>query len=338
MEIQDLKDYIIENNKVEDILSDLEFHEIKRRTDYWSCAWPDGDNPNGLLVYDNLNVLSNTRDLRLVSNVQDFITVVQFVKDYNLYEAIKYLCNCLGIGLYDDLDKEVPACIRFTKEIMKECRVDSQQELVRLKPIDRKVLEYYHTPCVNDIFAKDGISYQTQKEFEIGYDDLTNRITIPIYTAYGDLVGVKGRKYDDRLDDINDNKYYPLFPYPKGSILFGLNKTLSYIRNTGFVYVTEAEKGVMQLWSSGIYNSCATGGCNISKRQADELERMGVKIILAYDQDVLEGQLQGIRATFSRETHIYAMIDKNGLLGAKDSPTDHMDIFRRMAKENVYEI
>ena len=56
MEIQDLKEYIYENKKVEDILKELGCHSIKYHngnSKYYSCAFPDGDNKNGLLVYDN---------------------------------------------------------------------------------------------------------------------------------------------------------------------------------------------------------------------------------------------------------------------------------------------
>ena len=41
------------------------------------------------------------------------------------------------------------------------------------------------------ICFNDGISYETQQEFEIGYDELTNRITVPIRSEMHDLVGVK---------------------------------------------------------------------------------------------------------------------------------------------------
>ena len=45
------------------------------------------------------------------------------------------------------------------------------------------------------MFNEDGVSYDTQAEFEIGYDEFTNRITIPIRDDLGNLVGVKARYF-----------------------------------------------------------------------------------------------------------------------------------------------
>ena len=43
------------------------------------------------------------------------------------------------------------------------------------------------------------ISYETQIEFEIGYDESTNRITIPIRDEISSLVGVKGRLLKEEI-------------------------------------------------------------------------------------------------------------------------------------------
>ena len=51
------------------------------------------------------------------------------------------------------------------------------------------------------MFLKDNISYETQQEFDIGYDEQTNRITIPIFSEIGDLVGVKGRIFKEELNE-----------------------------------------------------------------------------------------------------------------------------------------
>ena len=69
-----------------------------------------------------------------------------------------------------------------------------------VKPIPEKILSYYRN-CVNDLFYNDGISYATQADFEIGYDESTNRITIPIRDENGILCGVKGRIFAEHLED-----------------------------------------------------------------------------------------------------------------------------------------
>ena len=53
---------------------------------------------------------------------------------------------------------------------------------------------------------EDNIDYSTQKEFEIGFDEESNRYTIPIRSEIGDVVGVKGRYFDRKVPE-GENKY-----------------------------------------------------------------------------------------------------------------------------------
>ena len=55
MTSQQLKEYIIEHDKVEFILEDLGCHSIEFHPDkeYWSAAHPDGDNKSGIIIKNN---------------------------------------------------------------------------------------------------------------------------------------------------------------------------------------------------------------------------------------------------------------------------------------------
>lgn len=89
----------------------------------------------------------------------------------------------------------MPESLKFTKFISEMADDESNyEEMQPLKPIKENVLSYYF-PAVNDYFLKDNISYDTQMLFEIGYDDVSNRITIPVRDEMGTLVGVKGRLF-----------------------------------------------------------------------------------------------------------------------------------------------
>ena len=89
-----------------------------------------------------------------------------------------------------------------------------------LKPISEEILNYYKN-YVNDLFYDDNISYQTQKDFEIGFDPESNRYTIPIRSELGDLLGVKGRYFYRDVPE-NENKYIYLEPCSKSQVLYGL--------------------------------------------------------------------------------------------------------------------
>ena len=48
--IVEIKKYIIDNDKIEDILTSLSCHHIKDKGEYYTCARPNGDNPQSIVV------------------------------------------------------------------------------------------------------------------------------------------------------------------------------------------------------------------------------------------------------------------------------------------------
>ena len=111
------------------------------------------------------------------------------------------------------------------------------------------------------MFKEDNIDYETQQEFEIGYDECSNRITIPIRDDLGNLVGIKGR-YFYRNVPSNEEKYIYLEKCAKSQILYGLYKTINYIKSANRVFVVEAEKGVHQLYGQGYCEVVSTLNTN----------------------------------------------------------------------------
>ena len=65
MEIPLLKQKIIENDYVPIILDELGCHHISRKTEWFSCGNPDGDNPSAITVYlnDSLVTVDYTRNI-----------------------------------------------------------------------------------------------------------------------------------------------------------------------------------------------------------------------------------------------------------------------------------
>lgn len=340
MEIQELKEYIYENNYIPIILESIGCTKICFHDSYWSCCNPDGDNPTAINVYNNSSLIVNdyTRDISSQNrSATDIFDLVCFFEKINLFESIKNICEWIGIDYYHDFDEELPESIKLTKfllEMSEENEVENDN--YPLKPINESIINYY-PKRVNDLFYNDGIDYITQNEFEIGYDILSNRITIPIRDELGNLVGVKGRIFSKDINK-NDNKYISIERYSKGKVLYGLYKTLPYITREKKVYVAESEKAVMQLWSAGIYNVVATGGKKITSSQIEKLTRLCSDIIFMYDKDVLLDEIKLISERFIDEVNIYAIIDKDGLLDDKESPSDNIEKFNILTENNIYRI
>ena len=338
MDIISLKKYILDNNYIQLILESLNCHHIKHKNGFYQCANPDGDNVTAICVYENeyLYTINYTRNLPAKNRNSDLIDLVCFINNTDFPEGIKYICEQIGISYYHDFYENVPKSFKILEMLNKMSSSADNEDDEPLKPIDKSILNYYK-PFVNDMFADDGISYETQKDFDIGYDEFSNRITIPIYSEIGDLVGVKGRLFKDKLDD-GEMKYIYLEPVAKGKVLYGLNKTLPYIKNANRVYVFEAEKSVAQSWSRNVRNCVATGGAKLSDIQIAMLVRLGVDIVLCMDKDIDKEKMEALAERFPDTIPLYYMFDEDNILDEKESPSDNYEKWEHLVNKNIYKL
>lgn len=334
MEVSKLKEYIHSNGKVEYVLDQIGCKYITKKDYYWHCANYNGDNRQAIVVYDNelLYCDNYTRDIKGNKNSSDIIDLVMYNKNLPFFKALKYLCDTLGIDYYDmSNDEDVPESLKLTQMLLDMNSGEYIDDDCKLRPISENILNYYKNYC-NTMFENDNISYEVQKLFEIGYDDLTNHITIPIRDELGNLVGVKGRYFGE---DYTNSKYIYLEKCARSRILFGLDKSYQYIKDLGYVYVGESEKFVMQMFNMGYKNSVSTGGKKISRQQKNKLASLGVRIVFVFDKDVNLEELKNIAGSFPDGVEINAIIDSGNLLTEKESPTDSVNKWEVLKNKEV---
>ena len=340
MDIEILKEHILENNFIPTILEELGCHHIRKKDGYYQCCNPDGDNTTAVCVYENTNLttINYTRDISNGKNIHtDLISLVEFYKNESFPYAVKWICDVLDIDYYSNLDEDLPKSLQLTKMLVEMQSVDTDTETEKpLKPIPEKILSYFE-PYVNDMFCEDGVGYDTQVEFEIGYDEFTNRITIPIRDDLGNLVGVKARYFYRQVPE-DEQKFMYIEKCARSQILYGLYKTINFIKKAQRVFVVEAEKGVQQLYDKGYFESVATGGSKISKNQIDKLTRLCVPIIFVFDKDITKEELDDIASRFIDGTEVYALIDTIGILNEKESPTDDISKFEQLLEKCMYKL
>lgn len=338
MDIKFLFDRIKQDNKINCILKELKMHSIKDCGEYYSCGFPDGDNKKSVAVYKNtLNVEAYTRNIQDKNGYKNLLSLVMFVKGMYIVNAIKWICDVCGYDVYNQ-DYKKPKILELLEEIQsaRKGRVAIEEEEVT-RILDTKVLDTYLN-IFSKKFYEDGISYKTQKLFQIGYDLQSHRITIPIFDEIGELVGVKGRFAGD--DSLTDSKYLYLYSCSKSHFLFGLDKTYDYIKKQGVVYVAESEKAVMQGWSNGVKNVVSIGGHQLSRTQVKKLTHLGVEVCLCYDDkaDFVDGVRDENfyikeKDKFINGVKVTCIIDpKNEILGHKESPFDNLDLWDELLK------
>ena len=349
MDIRDLKEEILNRELLPDILSEIGCHHIVDRGEYISCGNKDGDNPRSIVVYKNdyISCTNYTRQITKNGRSADIFDLIVYFEDCSFAEAMKFVCNVAGIDYYGDKEEE-PESLQILRLLRDMTISDDSEDATPLKPIPEQVLSYY-LPYGNIMFEDDGISLSTQEEWEIKYDVYSNSIVIPIRDELGTLIAVKARRFKytsstliekrrfpDELGE-DENKYFYIEPGAKSQVLYGLYKNAKSIQQQGAVYIGESEKFTLQLYDMGYYG-VSTGGSKVSKRQIEMLTRLGVKIIFCFDKDVTEDDLKNIAAGFVNGIPIYAVIDKDGILEEKESPSDNIEKWVKLVSNNIYQI
>lgn len=137
-----------------------------------------------------------------------------------------------------------------------------------------------------------GFTCEDLSAWKIGYDRISDRITIPAFDAKGCFVGVKARsiekerkpKYLILGDRDGRAPRYGFSPYEKSLIVFGLEK---WGEQKQYVFV-EGELDVISLWKLSIPAIC-TGGASMSNVQAQLIKDHCDEVVLFLDDD-LAGQ------------------------------------------------
>lgn len=185
-----------------------------------------------------------------------------------------------------------------------------------------------YRPVISKMFRDDGINIGTQCDFDIRYDEESDRVVILWKNAKGEVVGNTARANWKIAKDYK-YKYISLLPFNKREHLFGLYENQKYIKESGYCVLVEAEKSTLQAHSFGFRSICSVGMSHIDKCQVKLLYDLGIKcLILAYDEDkhIIEyiKRANDIRSWFP-DIEVYAIYDEEKKylpLGSKNSPTD----------------
>ena len=336
MRVDEIKEYLLNNDLVESVLSALGCGYVKNHGNYISAANPSGDNKQAIVIYlnENLTCVNYTRTIAKDKRSTDIFDLVMFCEDCTFPEALKWVCETVGLDYYQE-PEDVPESLQILKMLKQMSSDDSNEIRETLKPIPAQVLNYY-LPYGNILFEQDGISLEVQKEFLVGYDPQSNRITLPIRSPIGDLCGVKGRLFGEP-DEYNP-KYLYIMPVAKSEILYGLYENKEYIRNNNTLLIFEAEKSVLQCATNGIRNCVALGGKTISRTQAELIVRTGCTPIIALDKGIDIEEIYNVASIFPDNIPVQYIYDADDILLDKQSPSDDFKSLQHLLRNNIYNI
>jgi len=336
----ELKIYLKDNPEyIENVLESIGCHHIKiipnKRV---QSALEDGDNQTSVQVKlnDTLSTVVHTRSEFQKYEIKDIFSLVQFIKDYTLGEAIQHICKVCGLKYSNNVKKQnVSTSYQFLKKfkrsLNKEARLEEYESETKILNESFKE-RFIRNTC--KLFYDDGISEKTQDKFEVSFDVLDNRVVFPIRNDEGGILTFKGRTCDIDYKIKGIPKYISYYSYYAEFYLFGLYENYFDILNSEDVIIGEAEKFVMQLDSMGIHNSVSLSKKIISPYQLNKLLKLGKDIVLAFDKGVSLEDIYIECRKFKGLCNVYYIYDYDDLLSNKQSPTDRgFEIFNKLYTE-----
>jgi DNA primase len=318
IDIKELKDYIINNDKIEAVLIALNCHHIKDRGKYFACARPNGDNPQSIIVYkDNLSIEMYTGE-----KIQgDLIALTMGLKKMDFISALKWLHSILGLEWKNKKTKPKsepqsdPLSV-FTSKIKSKHKYDVNN----IDIYDEDILMDFGD-CIHQDYSKGRITEKVRREFGLCYDFQRKRTVIPWKNQNG-IVGISGRTSIPLYKELDIPKFYSYQGFQKGKCVYGFCENYAHIQNNGYTVLYEAEKSVLIRASLNDKTGLAIGSSNITDEQVRLILSLNCDIVVALDNDQSVDHIRSICEKFWLYRNVYYIKDKWGIMGEKDSPAD----------------
>lgn len=222
-------------------------------------------------------------------------------------EKLKYNCYVCGGGdifwllqvveglTHDEAVRECQKLVHFvdktgtqlSMEIEKLCRGEAPEEEESLPIFDSAVLEPWRVYI--SYLKKRGITLETAKKFQLGYNSDVDRLIIPHFFN-GNLVGWQARKLPGAPK--SSPKYLNSDDFPRQNTLYNFDQASQYRH----IYLVEAPLSAVWMAQNGFPNVVASFGSKITKEQLALLSRFK-SVTVFFDED-LAGFL-GIRTVYN---------------------------------------
>lgn len=281
----------------------------------------------------------------------DIFEVVSKVLNCELPQAIRYVCNLLGIEYTnEELPRERLADWDILDKLIK--RQNPVQKSNEFKVYDETVLKYLPRPRVLD-WEREYITKDVMDLCGIAYNPSSESIVIPHYNIDNQLIGIRERTLIKENEKYG--KYRPAviggiqYNHSLGHNLYGINVNKDIIEQMKTAIVFESEKAVLQSLSYGCELGVSCCGSSISIHQINILKQLGVNnLIIAFDKEFHQAgywdeewkawtnKLKKLHNKYSLEMNVSFIFDKYDKLGYKDAPTDKgKDIFYYLLERRV---
>lgn len=322
-------DYILQ------ILEALGFDYIRDKGKYFQFPNKDGDNMTSCVVWKETLVYNNYTRIGQNGNIYT-LTMSEICADFP--KTLAWIANEIGLSS-GSLSRTIRRPFGgFYKSLMADTEdIEDSMKIYSESALKDDLGKF------NMMWYNDGVDFQTQQVFNLGYNLETNSILIPIYNTAGELVGCKARRNDTKCED--SERWWAYLPFPKTQIVYGYHWNYKKIIEKDICIITESEKSVHQCYSFNCHLALSVLGHDISKAQAKHIKSLRTrKIIVAFDEGLEESIIREQAERLIVNNKIFQnkvgyIFDRNHKYlkeGSKDSPSDNnKQVFQSLLKECV---
>ena len=251
-------------------------------------------------------------------DVADFEVLYNHV---SLREAVKRLKAYAGITEGVSLPSTHLAAVQALKKYAP--RKEQKNVCEPHKILGENVMEQYEwRPEKFQSWLDEGVPLEQMKRFGYRYDALSNRIVHPIRLPDGQIFSICGRTLDPDFKEKKLRKYTYLVKLGALDTLFGLYENREAILRKKEVILFEGAKSVLKAAGYGFDNCCAVLTSHINPYQKKILLQLGVRIVIAFDEEV-DPRQDGEIKKLKRFCRVDWVRNRDNLLGEKMAPVDN---------------
>lgn len=336
-DLKEIKSRILEDEKVEELLMAMGCEHItKKAGQRYEARLPsefNSNNDRSVQIYLNPNLSSKIRSKGEsgldIYGLVSYIVHKKFLEpeqQSDLPKAKRWICEQLGYNEYIGQNSYSPKPqnrLKWLKEVKRNRKKKRElPSMVNPSYPDSILDQFIILP--HSHYLEDGLTGETQKYFQVGYDFLSNRIIFPVHNQFGEIISIKGRTLEE-----SKYKFFYLIHFNKMIELFNWHRALDSILEKKEVIIFEGEKTVMLAHQFGFDNCVAIAGDDLSEWQVKMIKELGtdVNIVLSMDKDKTLEDVKKQSSKFGKTRRVYALFEQNEseedeLFKGKDSPCD----------------
>ncbi len=234
-----------------------------------------GDAIKFVMEYEKLTYPEAIEKLAVQYNIN-----LRYTKEKKEYSRQKKIFEDLNLFFRKNLDSNQTAKKYLHDRGIFESSIEKFE--IGYAPESKKSLEFMKLSGIKFVEAKE-FGLVATDERGGAYARFVQRITFPIFTPNGLLVGFGGRTITSHPAKYINSPQSKIFD--KSHLLYGYHKAKATILQKGEVIVTEGYLDVIMLHQAGFTQTVATLGTALTDHHVPIIARGNPKVILAYDGD-----------------------------------------------------